>query len=330
MKRSVLVVGGGGYIGSHTSWLLHENGYDVVVLDALFHGQAFNQPWATLFKSNFADEKVLSYIFTNYKIDCVMHFAALIEVGESVKKPREFYQNNVVKTLTLLNSMLDHGVDKFIFSSSCAVYGVPQKTRLDENHAFAPINPYGKNKLAVEFALQDYSAAYRLKYVALRYFNAAGAFFEKGLGEQHVPETHAIPLLLRAAMTEKNFYIFGDDYPTSDGSCIRDYVHVLDIAQAHISAYRYLEENARSDCFNLGSEKGFSVKQLVNAAEKVCGLKVKTEICPRRPGDVPILIADSAKAKSILGWEPKHSDLNNILNSAFEWEKWLSNFNRGI
>ncbi len=319
-KRTVLVVGGAGYIGSHTCWLLHEQGYEVVILDALLHNQKFTHSWAKLIKGDFADQKLLKDIFTNYKIDTVMHFAAFIEVGESVKKPKDFYHNNVTKTLTLLDTMLEYNVKKFIFSSSCAVYGVPQKLPLDEAHPMAPINPYGKNKLAIEFVLQDYHTAYNLNYVSLRYFNAAGAHFEQGLGEQHTPETHVIPLLIRAAMQDKEFFIFGDNYPTHDGTCVRDYVHVLDIAQAHILAYNYLEKHGKSNSFNLGSQNGNTIKELIKQIEQICKKKIKTKYWPRREGDVPILVANSNKAQQELGWEAKLSDLENILKSAYEWE----------
>ncbi|MFA6535199.1 MAG: UDP-glucose 4-epimerase GalE [Candidatus Babeliales bacterium] len=319
-KRTVLVVGGAGYIGSHACWLLHEQGYEVVILDALLHNQKFTHSWAKLIKGDFADQKLLKAIFTNYKIDTVMHFAAFIEVGESVKKPKDFYNNNVTKTLTLLDTMLEYNVKKFIFSSSCAVYGVPQKLPLDEAHPLAPINPYGKNKLTIEFVLQDYHTAYNLNYVSLRYFNAAGAHFEQGLGEQHSPETHVIPLLIRAAMQDKEFFIFGDNYPTHDGTCVRDYVHVLDIAQAHILAYDYLEKHGKSNSFNLGSQNGNTIKELIKQIEQICKKKIKTKYWPRREGDVPILVANSNKAQQELGWEAKLSDLENILKSAYEWE----------
>lgn len=324
-QKTVLIVGGAGYIGSHTSWLLHKQGYKIVVLDSFLHNQNFNQPWAKLVKSDFADTQTLNHIFTNHEIDCVMHFAAFIEVGESVKKPKEFYQNNVIKTLTLLNTMVEHGVKKIIFSSSCAVYGVPQKLPLEETHPLNPINPYGKNKLAVEYALQDYSSAYDLRYVSLRYFNASGALPEMGLGEQHVPETHIIPLLLRAAKNNSVFNIFGDDYTTTDGSCIRDYVHVLDIARAHVFAYQHIESGNESNYFNLGSETGFSVIQLINAAEKICNTKIKIQLHPRRTGDVAALIANSSKAESLLGWRPQHSDIQSILQSALSWENSAKN-----
>lgn len=325
-KKRILVVGGAGYIGSHTAWLLYQHGYDVIILDALLHQQEFKHNWATLIKGDFADQKILKDIFTKYKIDTVMHFAAFIEVGESVKNPKDFYNNNVTKTLMLLDTMLEHNIKKFIFSSSCAVYGIPQKLPLDEVHPLAPVNPYGKNKLVIEFALQDYHAAYNLNYVSLRYFNAAGSFFEQGLGEQHSPETHVIPLLLRAAMQHKEFFIFGDDYSTIDGTCVRDYVHVLDIAQAHILAYNYLEKHEKSNSFNLGSENGNTIKELIKQTEQICKTKIKTKIYPRREGDVASLVANSNKAQQVLGWEAKNSNLENILKSAYEWELILKNF----
>jgi len=322
-NKTFLVVGGAGYIGSHTSWLLHKQGHKVIILDALLHNQKFDHNWATLIQDDFSNTQTLDKIFSTYKIDTVMHFAAFIEVGESVKKPKEFYNNNVTKTLTLLNSMLEHNVKNFIFSSSCAVYGIPQKLPLEETHPLAPINPYGKNKLAVEFALQDYSAAYKLNYISLRYFNAAGSCYDQGLGEQHVPETHVIPLLLRAALNNKEFSIFGDNYPTTDGSCVRDYIHVLDIAQAHVLADKYLEEHAQSNVFNLGSQTGYTVKQLVQETEKICNSKIKINIQPQRPGDVPTLVANSAKAQQALRWAPEYSTLENILKSAYKWELML-------
>jgi UDP-glucose 4-epimerase len=326
-KKAVLVIGGAGYIGTHTSWLLHTQGYEVIILDALLHKQNLNQlsnlNKITLIKDDFANTQTLKKIFTTYNIDTVMHFAAFIEVGESVKRPKDFYNNNVTKTLILLDTMLEHDIKNFIFSSSCAVYGIPQRLPLDETHTLAPINPYGKNKLAVEFALQDYSHAYNLNYISLRYFNAAGALFEQGLGEQHNPETHVIPLLIKAAMQNKDFFIFGNDYPTSDGTCIRDYIHVLDIAQAHVLAHDYLQKYAKSNSFNLGSQKGSTIKELIKKVEQICKTKIKTKYYIKREGDVPILIADSNKARQELGWQAKFSNLENIIKSAYEWELML-------
>ena len=320
MKKNILVVGGAGYIGSHTAYLLAQQNHNVIVLDKFVHNQEFCAPWATIVKQDFGDEKVLEKIFTDYQIDAVMHFAAFIEVGESVKYPEKFYQNNVVKTLTLLNSMIKHDVKKIIFSSSCAVYGEPEKVPMDETNPLAPISPYGKNKLAIEFALQDYSRAYDLKYVSLRYFNAAGSLPDAGLGEQHDPETHIIPLMLRAIKNNKTFKIFGTDYNTPDGSCIRDYVHVLDIANAHVLALDYIDNTSKSSAFNLGSGNGFSVKEMINITEKICDKKMSVKKENRRPGDPAVLLADPTKAKEILGWQPKYSELEHILQSALTWE----------
>ncbi len=330
MSKIILIPGGAGYIGSHTSYLMHKLGYKIIILDKFVHNQTFNQPWAKLIKADFADQKVLDQIFTENKIDAVMHFAAFIEVGESVKKPKEFYENNVVKTLNLLNTMIKHDVKKLVFSSTCAIYGNPTKIPMNEKHQFDPVSPYGKNKLTVEFALKDYSNAYGLQYVSLRYFNAAGALAQENLGEQHNPETHIIPLMLRAIKNKTEFKIFGTDYNTPDGTCVRDYIHILDIAQAHVLALQYLEKTNESNFFNLGSEKGYSVREMINAAEKICNEKMNIKICNRRPGDVDTLIADSTKIKNMLGWKAKYSDLNNILKSAWEWEqriKFLKNQN---
>jgi|SaaInlStandDraft_4_1057021.scaffolds.fasta_scaffold01743_4 UDP-glucose 4-epimerase len=325
MSQTVLIPGGAGYIGSHTAYQLSQLGYRVIILDDLSHKQKFNHKWATLIQHDFSSEGLLHHIFKEYKIDAVMHFAALIEVGESVKHPRRFYENNVVKTLQLLDAMLTHGVKKFIFSSSCAVYGEPVKVPMNEQNPYNPISPYGKNKLTIEYALQDYSRAYGLKYVSLRYFNAAGAMPEIGLGEQHDPETHIIPLMLRAIQNGKTFKIFGNDYNTPDGTCIRDYIHVRDIAKAHVLGLKHLNETNNSDVFNLGSEAGYSVKQMINAAERIAGLSLNTEIVGRREGDPAILLADSTKIKKILGWKTEYSDLDTILMSAWEWEQKQNN-----
>ena len=319
MNKTILVVGGAGYIGSHTSFLLHQAGYKVVILDKFVYDQPFDLPIVEVIKSDVADEKVLNSIFKKYKIEAVMHFAASIEVGESVKHPTKFYDNNVVKTLKLLDAMVLHGVNNFVFSSSCAVYGNPIKVPIDETHPFAPISPYGKNKLIVEYALQDYAIAYGLKSVSLRYFNAAGALPEEGLGECHIPETHVIPLLLMAALQNKPFTIFGDDYNTADGTCVRDYIHVLDIAQAHVLALQYLETADSSNVFNLGSEKGYSVLQLLQVVKEVVGVEVAVNFALRRGGDVDVLVADATKIKNLLGWKAQHSTLQNIVKTALNW-----------
>jgi len=321
MQKTILIPGGAGYIGSHTAFLMHKRGYKVIIIDNLLHGQEFDHDWAHFIKADFTDESVLRDIFTKYNIDVVMHFAALIEVGESVKRPKDFYENNVIKTIRLLNMMVEYGVNQMVFSSSCAVYGNPVKVPIDEQNPYNPISPYGKNKLAVEFALQDYAVAYGLRYVSLRYFNAAGATLEASLGEQHDPETHIIPLMLRAIKNNKPFKMFGTDYNTQDGTCVRDYIHVKDIADAHVLAFDYLQKGGKSDVFNLGSEKGYSVKQMVDVAQQVCQKPMQVDMCARRAGDVDMLIADSTKIKNILGWSPKHSDLLHILESAWRWEQ---------
>ncbi len=326
MKKVILVLGGAGYIGSHTSYLLSKLGYEVIIIDKLLHSQTFNHPWAKLIKADFTNEEVLNFVFDKFEIEAVMHFAAFIEVGESVKRPADFYENNVVKTLKFLNFMMKKKVKKIIFSSSCAVYGDPIKIPMDENHPKDPVSPYGKNKLVVEYALQDYADAYGLQYVSLRYFNASGALPDQNLGEQHNPETHIIPLMLRAIKNKKTFKIFGTDYDSVDGTCVRDYIHVLDIANAHILALQYLDKNGKSDCFNLGTGNGFTVQQMINAAQKVTGQKLITQNHPRRAGDSTALVADYSKAKKILGWEPKNSDLDFILKTAWAWERKIQNF----
>ena len=325
-SKTILITGGAGYIGSHTGFLLSKLGYKIIIIDKLLHGQHFPHKWATLIKGDFSDPKILKNIFESFNIKAVMHFAAFIEVGESVKNPIEFYENNVSKTLKLLNSCVEHNVKKFIFSSSCAVYGNPIQMPMNEKHPLNPVSPYGKNKLTIEFALQDYDKAYGLKFISLRYFNAAGAYPEEGLGEQHNPETHIIPLILRAIKNKKTFKIFGTDYNTKDGTALRDYIHVLDIAQAHVLALKYLETKTKgtfnvSDVFNLGTGNGYTVKEMINAAEKICGNKLQVEICGRRAGDPDKLLADPKKIRNILGWKPKYSDLNNILMTAWLWEK---------
>lgn len=320
MKKAILVLGGAGYIGSHTSYLLSKLGYEVIIIDKLLHGQTFDHSWAKLIKADFADEEVLNVVFDKFNIEAVMHFAAFIEVGESVKRPADFYENNVVKTLKFLNFMLKKNVKNFIFSSSCAVYGDPIKIPMDEDHPTNPVSPYGKNKLVVEYALQDYADAYGLQYVSLRYFNASGALGNQNLGEQHNPETHIIPLMLRAIKNKKPFKIFGTDYDSVDGTCVRDYIHVLDIANAHILALQYLNDGNKSDCFNLGTGNGLTVQQMINAAEKITCQKLITQNFDRRAGDSTALVADYSKAKKVLGWEPESSDIDFILKTAWEWE----------
>lgn len=321
MHHTILVTGGAGYIGSHTAFLLAQHGYRVIILDNLSQKQTFNNTWATFINGDCGDQAVLSQIFSTHSIDAVMHFAAFIEVGESVKNPLKFYENNVIKTMRLLESMLAHGVNKFIFSSSCAVYGKPQFLPLTEEHPRAPISPYGNSKLMIEYALNDLSNAHEFEYVILRYFNAAGALPEYGLGERHTPESHIIPLLLRAAQTQKPFSIFGTDYPTKDGTCVRDYLHVLDIGHAHLLAFNHLQDGKPSEAFNLGTGQGFSVRQIIDSVEKITETKIKTVFAEKRAGDPPQLIADPTRAQNILQWQPKYSELDFIIRSAYVFEQ---------
>jgi UDP-glucose 4-epimerase len=320
-EKIILVVGGAGYIGSHTTLQLAQQGYRVVVLDSFVHGQVLDMSWATVIRGDFGDRKQLESIFARYHISAVMHFAGFIEVGESVIRPADFYHNNFTNTLQLLDVMRLYDVSQFIFSSSCAVYGNPIKIPMNEDHPFNPVSPYGRTKLAVEFALQDYATAYGLRYVSLRYFNAAGALPEFGLGEQHHPETHLIPLLFAAARDGKPIKIFGDDYQTTDGTCVRDYIHVVDIADAHLKAYEYLNAGSLSIALNLGTGRGYSVKELIQAAQESCDLKILTEIVARRPGDAAVLVADANKARVMLGWQPQHGDIHEILRSAYAWQQ---------
>src|SRR5579859_3282512 len=320
MQSTVVVTGGAGYIGSHTSLLLAQQGYRVIIIDDLSQGQQFNHPWATFIQADCADKQVLKDIFSQHNIHAVFHFAASIEVGASVRSPIDYYINNVVKTVQLLQTMIEHGVNKLIFSSSCAVYGQPLQLPISEDHPKNPISPYGRNKLMVEMILQDLNKAYGLEFIALRFFNAAGAVPEHGLGEQHHPETHIIPLLLRAAIQQKPFSIFGTTHPTKDGTCVRDYLHVLDLAHAHVLALKHLEAGHPSDAFNLGTGNGFSVKEMIEAVEKVTELHIKTIFSDARAGDPPALVADPQRAQTILGWEPRFSTLDFIIKSAFAFE----------
>jgi len=319
MHRAVLITGGAGYVGSHISWLLAQHGYQVIVIDNFHHKQQVSLPWATIIKEDFAHKETLTHIFNSYAITAVIHCAAFIEVHQSIKDPKDYYENNVFKTAQLLEAMLIHGIKRFIFSSSCAVYGVPQHIPISEEYPRCPISPYGATKYMVEQMLADYAHAYGMQFVSLRYFNAAGAQPDDNLGEQHTPETHIIPLLLHAMMAQKPFTLFGDDYDTPDGSCIRDFLHVADIAQAHLLALNYLEKNGASDFFNLGTGQGISIKQLVSTAEQLFNMPINLIIAQRRAGDPQRLVADPSKAELMLGWKPQHSDITYILRSAYDY-----------
>jgi UDP-glucose 4-epimerase len=323
--RVILVTGGAGYIGAHAVKALEEKGFQVVVLDNLVYGHdelvAANLK-AKLVVGDIRDRTFLDELFTTTKITAVMHFAAFAYVGESVTDPAKYYQNNVVGTLTLLDAMRQHGVTNFIFSSTCATYGNPQYIPIDESHPQQPINPYGAGKLAVERVLQDYDPAYGLKSVIFRYFNAAGADPDGLFGEDHNPETHLIPLILQAAAGKRAaISVFGSDYETPDGTCIRDYIHVTDLAQAHVLGLEYLLENQVSQVFNLGNGSGFSVKEVIDTAKQVTGKNIPIEFCPRRAGDPATLIGSSDKARQVLGWKPQYADINAIVTHAWNWHQ---------
>jgi len=322
---AILVTGGAGYIGSHSVLTLQNAGYEVIVLDNLVYGHqdlVKNVLKVKLIVGDTCDRALLKQIFADYKIDAVMHFAAYAYVGESVTKPAKYYQNNVVGTFTLLEAMVEAGVRKFVFSSTCATYGVPDSVPIKEEQPQNPINPYGATKLMVERILQDFSHAYDFPSVCLRYFNAAGADPEGRLGEDHNPETHLIPLVLQTALGHReSISIFGTDYDTPDGTCIRDYIHILDIAQAHILALEYLLKGGKTDVFNLGNANGFSVNQVIETARKVTGKEINAKVSDRRPGDPPVLVGSGAKAQKILGWQPQYSNLEDIITHAWQWHQ---------
>ena len=321
----ILIVGGAGYIGSHVNKVLNERGYETIILDNLSYGHEESVEWGTLCKCDLANINEVDDIFTKYDINAVMHFSSFIDVGESVRNPEKYYNNNVVNTMNLLNVMLKHDVKKFIFSSTCATYGIPQKIPLTENHPQNPINPYGWTKLMVERILKDYDTAYGLKSVILRYFNASGADESGIIGEWHNPETHLIPLILDAAMGKReDIKIFGTDYDTPDGTCIRDYIHVTDLADAHILSLEYLNKNNQSNQFNLGNGQGFSVREVIESVKRVTGRNFNVTQTQRREGDPAILIGSSKKAKDTLGWDPQYVNIDKIIETAWNWHQKLN------
>ncbi len=324
-KEAVLVTGGAGYIGSHTALSLQEQGYDVIVFDNLVYGHRDLVEKALgieLVVGELNDYALLCDIFQSRKISAVIHFAAYAYVGESYEDPGKYYRNNVVGTLTLLEAMRDSGVDKIVFSSTCATYGIPEKMPIAESQIQRPINPYGATKLAVERMLKDFGPAHGLKSVAFRYFNAAGADPQGRLGEDHSPETHLIPLVLLTALGQRqSISIFGTDYPTQDGTCIRDYIHVTDLAAAHVLGLKFLLDGNDSDVFNLGNGNGFSVREVIETAKRVTKREIPVVESDRRPGDPPILVGSSDKAKAMLGWQPQYSDLTQIIEHAWQWHQ---------
>jgi len=317
----ILVVGGAGYIGSHMVKQLATAGNNVITLDNLSYGYRDAVKYGEFIEGDLGDNTVLDPIFKSGDIDAVMHFAGFIQVGESVIKPSMYYHNNVVNTHALLDAMLRHDVKNFIFSSTAAIFGEPDYTPIDEKHNKQPINPYGHSKLMIEQILDDYDKAYDLRATCLRYFNAAGADPDGELGERHNPETHLIPLILQAASARReDIKVFGDDYPTDDGTCVRDYIHINDLCEAHSLALQRMIEKDQSARYNLGNGKGFSVKEVIDVAKQVSGNDFKVTTEPRRAGDPAVLVADATLAKQELNWQPKFSDLKDIVKTAWDWE----------
>lgn len=323
-KPTILVTGGAGYIGSHAVKTLQKVGYKVLILDNLVYGhQDIAETLdAELIVGDTNDRALLDQLLSDHQISAVMHFAAYAYVGESVTQPDKYYRNNVVGTLSLLEAMVAANIKSFVFSSTCATYGVPQQTPITEDHPQSPINPYGATKLMVERILQDFDIAYGLKSVIFRYFNAAGADPEVAIGEDHNPETHLIPLVLQTALGKREaITVYGTDYPTPDGTCIRDYIHVNDLADAHVLGLQYLLKGNQSEIFNLGNGNGFSVKEVIDAAKQITGKPINVVFGDRRAGDPPALVGSSEKARTILNWQPKYADINLILEHAWQWHQ---------
>ena len=317
----ILVLGGAGYIGSHTVYELVDAGYEVIVVDNLLTGfKEAVHPQAKFYEGDIRDKIFLDNILSKEKIDGVIHFAASSQVGESMKNPLKYYNNNLCGTEVLLESMVEHGIDKIVFSSTAATYGEPERTPILETDPTNPTNCYGETKKSMERMFYWVEKAHGLRYVSLRYFNACGAHISGKIGEAHNPETHLIPIILQAAQgTRDHISIFGTDYPTSDGTCIRDYIHVTDLAQAHILAVEYLMKGGKSDIFNLGNGVGFSVREVIEKAKEVTQKDIKVVEESRRSGDPAVLIASSDKAKTVLGWKPEYDDLGTIIKTAWKW-----------
>ena len=316
---AILVTGGAGNIGSVTTELLRARGEQVVVLDNLSRGhRAAVAPEVPFYEGNIGDRELVTRIVSEHNVEACVHFAAFAYVGESVTQPALYYQNNVGQGIGLLSALVAAGVKSVVFSSTCATYGEPQRIPIDENHPQAPTNPYGWSKLFMERIMRDYDHAYDLKFVALRYFNASGAIPERG--EHHEPETHLLPLILKAAQgLSHHVTVFGSDYKTPDGTCVRDYIHVADLAEAHALSLDYLRAGGESTAINLGNGQGYSVLEVVEAARRATGKEIKVEMHGRRPGDPSHLVADAGRARKLLGWQPRHPDIGGIIGSAWEW-----------
>jgi len=322
----ILVVGGAGYIGSHMIKRFQNTDHQIEVLDNLSTGFKENSQNYKFHMCDLSNKEQVHKILKENKYEMVMHFASSINVGESYDHPMKYYENNVTNTLNLLECMIDLKILNFIFSSTAAVYGEPESIPIKEEQKLSPINPYGKTKSVVESILSDYDKSYGLKYISLRYFNACGAHIDGTIGERHNPETHLIPLILQTASGRRNnFKIYGNDYKTKDGTCIRDYIHVMDIAEAHLLSLEKLIQTQSSDIYNIGNKQGYSVREIIDVVEKVTQIKISYEISEKRKGDPAELIADNSKISEKLNWKAKYSDLNTIINTAWEWERKLSN-----
>ncbi len=318
----IFITGGAGYIGSHVIAALGEQGHSILVYDNLSTGHRDAVLYGALVVGDLSDRKLVEDALRDFKPDAVMHFAAFIQVWESVKEPVRYYQNNSANTFNLIEAMTKTGIRNFIFSSTAAVYGNPELVPVTEDSPLQPINPYGRSKMFIEAVLRDVARAADFRFVSLRYFNAAGAYFQVRIGERHVPETHLIPLILKTAKGERqSIGINGTDYATADGTCIRDYIHIMDLANAHSRALEYLMDGGASDVFNCGYGHGYSVREVIEASRTVTGKNFKVVETDRREGDPPVLVADSAKIKNSLNWLPRYDDLSTIIKSAWEWEK---------
>jgi UDP-glucose-4-epimerase GalE len=318
---NVLVTGGAGYVGSHAARCLERAGHEIWIYDNLSEGNRGAVRQQRLIVGDLMDRPKLVSVLRDHRVESVMHFAASAYVGVSVERPADYYQNNVVGTLSLMEAMREAGVNRMVFSSTCATYGIPEIVPITENEKQQPINPYGFTKLVIERALSDYAAAYGWSYAALRYFNASGAAAEGDLGEDHDPETHLIPIVLQTALGQREaVLVFGDDYPTPDGTCIRDYIHVEDLAAAHISALNRLGPGVQFQ-LNLGTGAGFTVRQVIDACERVSGRKIPCRIAPRRAGDPPALVANAERARRELGWHPKYTTIESIVETAWRWHQ---------
>ncbi len=317
--KHILVTGGAGYIGSQAAKALAGAGFTPVVYDSLVRGHRWAVQWGPFQEGDIGDKAKLLETIRRYEINAVIHFAAFAYVGESMQRPELYFENNVIKSLALLDAVVEAGVRHVVFSSSCATYGAPARLPISEDAPQLPMSPYGETKLIVERALRWYGAAHGISWVALRYFNAAGADLDGELGESHSPETHLIPLVLDSALGRGTVEIYGDDYPTPDGTCVRDYIHVTDLAEAHVRALEYLMNSGSSIALNLGTGQGISVKQVIAAVEQMTGRKVLHRVAPRRSGDPAVLVADPSMARKVLSWHPRHSSLESIVSSAWKW-----------